>query len=504
MKILMNCADGRCNGANDAAETVIGLEPGSRLGEFVIEALAGRGGMGVVYRARQLRPERTVALKVIAPELAQDPTFRARFERESEIAAQIEHPNVIPVYAVDDDAGVLYIAMRFVEGTDLRAILAHGGRLDPRRAATIADQVAQALDAAHARGLVHRDVKPSNVLIATGGAREHAYLTDFGLARSAADGQSLTATGGLVGTIDYVAPEQVRGERVDARTDVYSLGCMLFEALTGSVPFPLPTDIAKLYAHSSQPPPSARERLPELAPALDEVLARAMAKDPADRYLSAGDLGRAALAAADNARLSRAERNVARGEAAPVDVGHVPTLDGRAPGPPAEPGDAERRPARRRWPLLAGSAAAVAVVALVVVILAGGGKGGGSGGPAAAPSGERVVAERSIAARHSVRYTVALSVPRDAAGPPATAVPLTMSLLGARGSEPLRVVERRRLPARPYRFAKDSYISQFQLDSAPDGLGSVGASWYVHPGDPSTLTCYFTISLGGIQLDACG
>ncbi len=481
------------------------IEPGSEIGGFKIEALAGRGGMGVVYRARQLRPERVVALKVIAPEFARDPMFRARFERESQIAAQIEHPNVIPVYAVDEDAEVLYIAMRFVEGTDMRAVLRQEGRIEPRRAAHLADQVAQALDAAHARGLVHRDVKPSNVLIATGGAREHAYLTDFGLARHVEDQQSLTASGGLVGTIDYVAPEQVRGDRVDARTDVYSLGCMLFEALTGTVPFPLPNDIAKLYAHSSQPPPSARERSGDVAPAMDEVLTRAMAKDPADRYLSAGDLGRAALAAADNSRVSRAERNVAQGDAAPAPVTRVPAVDRRESAAPPPTALEAPSPRRSRWLMFAGAGGGLAGIALVVILLVGGGsKGTGNGGVALVPAGQKVVAQRQVASGRSTRYAVALSVPRNAPGGPAAAVPLTMSLLAARGKEPLRVVERRQLPANPYSFANNSYVSQFQLDGSKDGFGNLGMSWYVHPGDSSNKTCYSTLSLGGIQLDGCG
>jgi hypothetical protein len=297
------------------------LGPGITVGGFVIESIAGRGGMGVVYRARQREPDRLVALKVIAPELAGDPLFDERFKSEGRIAARIEHPNVIPVYAVGDDHGVLYIAMRFVVGTDLRAVIADEGRIEPGRAARLVDQVAQALDVAHAQGLVHRDVKPANILIADAGGREHVYLTDFGLSRHVAGSQGITATGAFVGTVDYVAPEQVRGERVDARTDVYALGCVLFHALTGRVPFPEGNQIAKLYAHDSQPRPSVRECVPGLPPALDAVVARAMAKVPGERYQSAGDLGAAAVAAVNAQPLTRAERSVAVGEAAPSHVG---------------------------------------------------------------------------------------------------------------------------------------------------------------------------------------
>jgi serine/threonine protein kinase len=281
--------------------------------------------MGVVYRARQNQPDRLVALKVIAPELAEDVTFRARFGRESAVAAEIEHPNVIPVYAVGEDRGVLFIAMRFVDGIDLSALLAQSERLEPRRAAMIIDQVGQALDAAHHRGLVHRDVKPANILLSTAGGREHVYLTDFGLSRHIDRSQAMTQTGAFLGTIDYVAPEQVRGGRVDALTDVYSLGCVLFESLTGSVPYPLDNDFAKLYAHDNRPPPSVCERAPDVPEAFDAVLVRAMAKSPEQRYLSAGDLGRAALAAASDTSLSRTERSVATGAAAPQEAAAVPT-----------------------------------------------------------------------------------------------------------------------------------------------------------------------------------
>lgn len=310
------------------------LAPGAEIDGFVIEAVAGRGGMGVVYRARQRSPDRVVALKVIAADLADEAAFRARFRREWHIAAQIEHPNVIPVYAVGEAAGVLYIAMRFVSGTDLRTLLAEQGHIDPTRAAAIADTVGQALDAAHAHGLVHRDVKPANILLSQVGGRDHVYLADFGLSRHI-EGSSagLTGTGTFLGTIDYVAPEQARGQPVDARTDVYSLGCVLFQALTGTVPFPLDNDLAKLYAHDRTPPPSALQRASDLPVAFETVLARAMAKSPEERYLSAGDLGRAAVAAASGQSLSRSEHSVAAGAAAPLDARAVPAACGESAPP---------------------------------------------------------------------------------------------------------------------------------------------------------------------------
>ena len=217
--------------------------------------------MGVVYRATQLALERTVAMKVIAPELARDVAFRARFERESLIAASIEHPNAIPVYEAGERDGMLYLVMRWVEGTDLRALLRDEGPLEPARAAALLLPIAAALHAAHRRGLVHRDIKPANVLVARDeDGAEHPYLTDFGIARridaTMAGDVTLTQTGMMIGTVDFMAPELVRGERGDARSDVYSFGCMLFEALTGRVPYPRDYEVAKLQAHVQDPPPS--------------------------------------------------------------------------------------------------------------------------------------------------------------------------------------------------------------------------------------------------------
>ena len=293
------------------------LSPGSTFGGYVVEQIAGEGGMGVVYRARQLRPPRTVALKVISPQFAGDAEFRERFERESEIAAAIEHPNVIPVYEVGSDRGLVFIAMRFVDGTDLRELIHRIGRLDPPRAARIVSHVADAVDASHACGLVHRDIKPANVLVAHEGEREHVYLTDFGLAKPAS-GDGPTRTGMFVGTLDYAAPEQIQGARLDARTDVYGLGCVLYQAVTGEVPFPADSDHAKMFAHVTRMPPSIRAVDPSLPEALEGVVYKAMAKDPDGRYASAGDLGRAELAAVSGRAFPGATRSVAVGDAAPL------------------------------------------------------------------------------------------------------------------------------------------------------------------------------------------
>jgi predicted Ser/Thr protein kinase len=266
---------------------------------YRIEAVAGRGGMGVVYRARQLALDRVVALKLIAPELSGDEAFRARFARESRIAASLDHPNVIPVYEAGEDGERLFIAMRFVDGTDLGRMLTEEGALEPTLAAELVAQAASALDAAHARGLVHRDVKPANLLVAGDvPARPHVYLTDFGIARRDGSSVGLTTTGQWMGTPDYAAPEQIDGHDLDARSDVYALGCVLFAALTGTPPFGDRARMAKPAAHLHEPPPTLRSRRPSVPLALEPVVARALAKRPEERYQTAGELGAAALEAA--------------------------------------------------------------------------------------------------------------------------------------------------------------------------------------------------------------
>ena len=226
---------------------------GSVIAGHRIERLVGRGGMGVVYAAVDVALDRTVALKLIAPELAAEPGFRGRFMAESRIAASIDHPNVVPIFRAGEEDGLLFLAMRFVSGDDLRTIVERDGPLGPERAAALVAQVAAALAAAHARGLVHRDVKPANVLV-TGD--DHCYLTDFGLVKDLAATAGVTRTGEVLGTLDYVAPERIQGGETGPWTDVYALGCVLFFALTGSVVFPLDAAESKLWAHVSAPPPS--------------------------------------------------------------------------------------------------------------------------------------------------------------------------------------------------------------------------------------------------------
>ncbi len=246
--------------------------------------------MSVVYRAEDLRLKRRVALKLMAPELAGDERFRERFLRESELAASIDHPSIVPIYEAGEVEGQLYIAMRYVEGTDLKALLRAEGALEPGRALALLEQVGNALDAAHQRGLVHRDVKPANVLVSVQAGREHCYLSDFGLTKQASSESGLTESGQFVGTAEYIAPEQIERGRVDGRADVYSLGCILFQCLTGEVPYPGERLMAVLWAHVNEPPPAASERNPELPAAVDPVIARALAKAPEQRYPSCAEL----------------------------------------------------------------------------------------------------------------------------------------------------------------------------------------------------------------------
>ena len=322
---------------------------GTEVAGYRIERVIGHGGMSVVYLAEHIRLGRNVALKVLAPQLAENEKFRERFLRESKLAASIDHPNIVPIYDADEAGDVLYIAMRHVEGSDLKTLIKDEGPMEPERALAIVTQVADALDAAHEHGLVHRDVKPANILIvppATSGGAEHVYLTDFGLTKRALSVSGFTETGQLVGTVDYAAPEQIKGDPVDGRADIYSLGCVLFECLTGSVPYPREQEVAVLWAHVQEPPPSVSASRHGLPKELDEVVEHAMAKDAAARTES----GRALILEMQEA------------------LGLAPARVRRRP----------RRRVRRRA-LVAGALAALACVAAVVVwtLVAGGGGGGG-------------------------------------------------------------------------------------------------------------------------------
>ncbi len=318
---------------------------GTEIAGYRIEERIGRGGMGVVYRAQHMNLQRRAAIKIIAPEFADTKGFRSRFIREARIAAALQHPNIVTVYDAGQAGQTLYIAMQFIRGSDLAAILSEEGRLRPYRAIDVCRQVASALDAAHGMGLIHRDVKPGNVLI----EGRRAYLTDFGLTkRSGATKSGLTQAGELVGTIHYVAPEQIEAGEVDARTDVYSLACLLFHCLTGDVPFNRDTDVAVIYAHLSEQPPKLTDVRPELPAGLDAVIAKGLDKSPDRRFQSCSDLMSAARVVIDAAGPLADTMPGARGVPIGGDAPDVATAVGRpvpvgGDGAPTAVPDSERR-----------------------------------------------------------------------------------------------------------------------------------------------------------------
>ena len=324
---------------------------GTVIAGYRIDDRIGRGGMGVVYRAEHLNLRRRAAVKIIAPDLAESEGFRERFSREARIAGALQHPNIVTVYDAGEVDGLLYLAMQYIEGRDLAAVLRAEGRLRPYRATDVCRQVASALDAAHARGLIHRDVKPANVLI----EGRTAFLTDFGLTKRL-DGThtQLTRVGDVVGTIHYVAPEQIEGHPVSARSDVYSLGCLLFHCLTGQVPFFRDTDVGVIYAHLSEEPPRVSELRRELPEGLDAVLAKALDKSPDRRFQTCTDLMQAARSVMD--------------AAGPLSETSPPRTAGGGPAPAAVEGMRDAAAAARRpRVLLAGldpNTRAVARVAL--------------------------------------------------------------------------------------------------------------------------------------------
>ena len=370
---------------------------GTQVAGYAIESVLGRGAMGVVYVARQRSPDRRVALKRIHPAFADDEDFRERFLREARAAAAIDHPHILPVYAAGESDGVLFIAMRLVEGEDLRAILRASGRLAPDRVLQIAAQVGAALDAAHARGLIHRDVKPGNILVARqtdADDNDFCYLTDFGISTwTTSSAPTLTRTGHMVGSVNYAAPEQIEGKRVGAAADLYSLGCVLFECLTGSPPFAGRSAPGILYAHVHEEPPPLTSLRPELPPAIDVVVGRALNKRPQERYSSCRELTldlRAALSADTTGARTATTRTI------------------RRPSPDR---------GRRRWrrvgiaavALIVGLAAAVGGLILFGVLR-----------EAPAPSGPRPTLIRS-----GIQVTASLTAPasKDTAGNVVTFIP---------------------------------------------------------------------------------
>lgn len=473
------------------------LQPGDAFAGHRIEAVAGRGGMGVVYRATHLALDHVVALKVISPQLAQDARFRRRFGEESRIAVSIRHPNVVPIHNAGEEDGLLFVTMDLIEGADLRALLAVNGPLDPTHAAAIVGEVAAALDAAHSRGLVHRDIKPANVLIEGEGAEERVFLTDFGLARQVEASTGVTATGAFVGTLDYVAPEQIRGERVDARADVYALGCVLYELLTGHAPFAARDDkVAKMYAHLQEDPPSLRVLRPDLPGELDLVIQRSLAKDPAERYPSAGDFARAVAAALQGQPTVEAERSVGVGAAAPGPPDATTSaervrLEATAPAATAPATPAERSTGPRRAPLLAlGALAVIAVVVVLGVALAGGGKD---------EQGSTTAAQRTTT-----------SAGADQAGGPKATVAQASVRVGqlpvnlAHGQEALWVTNRLGNSVSEVDGDPGKQVAEYPVDFKPEGVavgdGSIWVGGYNSPTllrlDPDDGSVQSRISVG--------
>ncbi|MEA2347101.1 MAG: hypothetical protein QOG62_888 [Thermoleophilaceae bacterium] len=390
--------------------------------------------MGVVYRATQLGLERQVALKVIAPELAADPIFASRFQAEARLAASIDHPNVVPIYQAGEGEGVLYLIMRYVDGIDLRDLLNSQPQLDPEHAAKLLAQIASALGAAHRRGMVHRDVKPANVLIASGDGEDHAYLTDFGVAKAVEATQGMTRTGAVVGTPDYMAPERLEDGVGDGRSDIYALGCVLYQSLTGRLPYPRDNAMAKVFAHLNAPVPSARELNPFVGEELDHVIERAMAKRPEDRFQGAGEMRSALLSAVgdrEGARRDPSEPHetitVATEAGAPTAETPPPLPPEPEPEPPAEPATnaVPKRPRRRGWmPAALLTVAVVGLGTLLILALTGGlsGKKGGPGAPAVADAPikvgtapEGVIAAGGIWVANTGSNTVTRLIPQSGA-----------------------------------------------------------------------------------------
>jgi serine/threonine protein kinase len=414
--------------AEDFPAGLVAFNAGAQVASYQLEEEIGRGGMAVVYRARDVRLGRWVALKVLAPDYAQDEAFRQRFIRESRTAAAVDHPNIIPIFDAGEAGGVLYIAMRYVPGHDVHSLLHSAGPLPAARALGIVGQVASALDAAHACGLVHRDVKPANMLlggVADTGRADHIYLSDFGISKQLNATSNLTLTGQVLGTLNYLAPEQIEGRPVDGRADAYALACTAFELLAGTPPFRRDENMAVMWAQLNAPPPRLTSSRPDLPPAVDQVLARALAKSPADRYASCLEFS-AALQQACAAALDGPDGTVAPPPASPPPWAARPapaTAADPAPSPPpnatapsglASPAGPPPRPATTPMPVLhpprpagrpgsrKGRRRRLAVLGCVAVLAVGGGAyavlhdsalrngtpaAAGSKGPSSLPSG---------------------------------------------------------------------------------------------------------------------
>ena len=334
-------------------------EPGAQIAGYQIEQVLGHGGMAVVYRAEDTRLGRKVALKLLTPPLTDSQTFRQRFIRESRLAASLDHPNIVPIYEAGEAEGQLFIAMRYVVGGDLKGLLGrHPGGLTLPLTLRLFTQIADALDVAHERGLVHRDVKPGNMLITSGREQpshrsDHIYLTDFGLTkRTSSLSEGLTGTGHFLGTVDYVSPEQIQGKAVEPGTDIYAMGCVLYECLTGQLPFHRDDDAAVLWAHLVEMPPPVSGLRPDLPPEVNDIIARAMAKMPQDRYATCGDLVRDLEAVVNLAvPLARPRHQAGGASGGDQGSGDAASPDSRltSTGPP-DPGRTSGRPQHPSFP----------------------------------------------------------------------------------------------------------------------------------------------------------
>ena len=359
---------------------------GEEFAGYHLISLIGHGGMSIVYQAEHRALGRIVALKILSPEMSESSDFRERFQRESRVAASLEHPNIIPIYEAGEENGVLFIAMRYVAGADLRAQLKRDGAFDRDKAVSLISQVAAALEAAHEKNLIHRDVKPANILVAAAsGPRgsDHFYLSDFGVTKNTVS-PGLTRTGFFVGTADYAAPEQIEGKPLDARADVYALGCVAYEALTATPAFQKDSEVSMMYAHLLEAPPKVSEKRPDIGPEVDYVIARAMAKSVDDRFSRPTEFALAlegALAAAPPPQAVAVAPGAGETVLANVAASPAPTGSTQAPAPPVQPPPDSRSDSstggRKGMPgraiLAAAALAVVAGVAVILAIVLGGG-----------------------------------------------------------------------------------------------------------------------------------
>ena len=399
------------------------LKVGDRLGDFEILSVAGEGGMGVVYKARQQSLDRDVALKVIREAIASEPEYRERFLREAKLAASVDHPHIVTVYDVGDEDGRLYLVMQWIDGADLRQLLSSSGRLTPKRAVAIGTQLAGALDALHGvSGLVHRDVKPANVLVREMTGEDHVYLTDFGIAKPPESIESLTRTGSTVGTTGYLSPEQIQGKEAGPRSDLYSLGCLVFEMLTGKTPFTGENELAVRWAHASDNRPLAGEVLPALGQRYDDFFQTALAIDPRQRFASGREFSKTLASAQSStddsdptAVMAQTHEATKIGPVTPPPPGAAYPSAPQTPPPYGYVTPAPQQRDRAGNPLALILLAIVAVVGITAAVLAATGVFNKE-----SSSGPRAAAQASQAAHKSTQTGTNVSPPAGSSSCPGT------------------------------------------------------------------------------------